>query len=131
VAAPGHRLTPEVLATYAHRLNQAARSAGGEGTEVGPAQPIRTVGGGRAVLLVHNDSDQPMRIALSGPEVKEEANRICRDQATVKRIELAPGEYDMSVDTPGKTTTAPGYARWTLQPGKEYFACYSLHPRGS
>ncbi|HEV2781237.1 MAG TPA: hypothetical protein VGX25_17790 [Actinophytocola sp.] len=136
---PGHRFTPEVIATLATLVNKQAR-ADSAAKDLGVPEPLRTVGGNKAILVVHNDSTELMRIALSGPDprvetidgcpncpdVTGEGNQFCRDQATLKRIELEPGEYDMAVDSPEASRTAAAYAHWVLQPGKEYFACYTL-----
>ncbi|HEU5471265.1 MAG TPA: hypothetical protein VFV67_11475 [Actinophytocola sp.] len=135
---PGHPRTGEVLGALARVLNKTARQGG---TELSAPPPSRSVGGDKAVILLHNDSDDPLRIALSGPEPRvdtlsacptctvlpDAGNRFCRPEAVLQRIVVAPGEYDVSFTRPGNGSSIAGvrdsYFHWSLQPGKEYFAC--------
>lgn len=132
-----HRFAPEMLATYAAALNKSVR-ADADATDLGGAESGGSVGGTKAVLLLFNDSAEPLRIAFSGPEprveeieacaacptrTKNSPSPGCNKQAPSKRILLTPGEYDIALDSSGKKTIG-AYAHWTLQPGKLYGGCY-------
>ncbi|HEU5106954.1 MAG TPA: hypothetical protein VFT95_00115, partial [Micromonosporaceae bacterium] len=133
---PGHPRTAEVLAALARLINKAAREVPGA-NDIGPAQLTRSVGGNEAVIMVYNDSDDPLQVAFSGPQprvetidpcpsctIKPPGDNICRDAATLKRIVVAAGEYDVAFTTPDdEVRTRDAFAHWSLQPGKEYFAC--------
>jgi hypothetical protein len=136
---PGHRFAPDALATLAAMINKAARTDP-SAHDFGQEHPDGTIGGPKAVIMLYNDSPEKLGIALSGPEPRVEdvdpcpncpvnppgsTNNICRKAATLKRIVITPGEYDMALDFTDSKTNG-GYAHWTLQPGKQYFACYSI-----
>jgi hypothetical protein len=134
---PGHRLAPEMLATFAQLVNKRVR-ADSPDKDFGAADPLGDVGGDRGVLLIYNDSTESMRIALTGPEPRVEEiagcpdcpkvteGGTCRKQATEKRIVLAPGEYDIALEYPKSENTAGGWAHWTVEAGKQYFGCFTV-----
>jgi hypothetical protein len=135
---PGHRFTATVLATFASLINKHVR-ADGEAQDFGREEVSGTVGGATAVLRLYNDSTEPLRIAFSGPDPRvedigpcadcpneTEGGGFCRKQATFKRVVIAPGEYDVALDNPDGGTAPGAYAHWSLQPGKEYFGCFSI-----
>lgn len=142
---PGHRFGPEALATLAAMINKRARSDT-EAHELSKEDLVRPIGGDKAIIMVYNDSPEPLRIALSGPEPRVEEIEPCGDcpevpagekpgfrrkQATSKRIVITAGQYDMAIDYAENEKTSPGYARWTLQAGKEYFGCFYISQRPS
>lgn len=138
---PGHRLAGELTATFAQLLNQQTRADTGA-KDFGGVEQIGSPGGDKAVVMIYNDSPEIMRVALAGgpePRVEEIAacpncpvstttGRIsCRENiATLKRLVLAPGEYDFSSDHPKDPTTVGSYGHWSLKPGKQYFMCIGI-----
>jgi hypothetical protein len=137
---PGHRFTAEVMGTFAQRLFNKVRTDS-KSTTLRAAEVTGSPGGGKAIIMLYNDSTEPMRVVLSGPEprveeiggcpncpVETDKAGICRQQATLKRLVVAPGEYDFAIDSTEATSGA--HAHWTLQPGKQYFGCYSTVKTG-
>jgi hypothetical protein len=138
---PGHRFAADVLATFAALLNKQARTDGGY-KDFGAEDLVGPVGGDRAIIMVFNDSQEKLRIALSGPEPrveeldpcadcpsvpKDTSPGGCRKGATAKRIVLAPGEYDMALDfSGGDRKTNGAFAHWALQGGKQYYGCFYI-----
>lgn len=138
---PGHRFAGTVNATYAKLINKQVR-ADIDAKDFGREDLSGTVGGNTAVLLLYNDANEPLRIAFSGPEprveeiaacadcpIASEDYKFCRKQATLKRVLIAPGEYDVALDHPEGAKTPGAYAHWSVQAGKEYFGCFTIVER--
>ena len=138
---PGHRFTPDVLATFAALLNKQARTDG-KYHDFGKEDLVGPTGGDKAIIMLFNDSPEKLRIALSGPEPRVEELEpcpgcpaipkdappgSCRKAATSKRIVITPGDYDIAIDfSEAVKTTNGGFAHWALQAGKQYFGCYYI-----
>jgi hypothetical protein len=129
-----------MTATFAQLLNIRARSES-TSEDLGSLEQIGSPGGDKAVVMVYNDSPEIMRVAFAGgpePRVEEIAAcpgcplgvqgqpSVCSRQAVLKRIVLAPGEYDFASDHPKNSGIIPSHAHWSLKPGKQYFACMGI-----
>ncbi|HEU5475276.1 MAG TPA: hypothetical protein VFV67_31925 [Actinophytocola sp.] len=133
---PGHARTAEVTAAFARLLNKIARE---DGRELGGSpQAIGRAGPNEAVILLHNDSAELLRIALAGAQARVETvdacptcppspkaeNNICRDQAVLKRIVVTAGEYDVAfTHGDNESRVRDSFAHWNLRGGTEYFVC--------
>jgi hypothetical protein len=136
---PGHRLSADAVATFAQLLNKQARTDS-TSQDLGGVEQIGSPGGDKAVVMVYNDSPEAMRVAFAGPEPRVEEitacpgcslgvvgqTSICSRQAVLKRIVLAPGEYDFASDHPKDPGIIAAHAHWSLKPGKQYFVCIGI-----
>jgi hypothetical protein len=139
----GHRLTAEVMGTFAARVNEEVRAD----TVSRPAdefvEQIGSAGGDKATLVLFNDGPGVLRLAFSGPEPRvedlpscpdcptppaTERNPICSEKGPSRRITLAPGEYDLAQTLPYVHDIAGNYGHARLDAGKLYFTCWGEPP---
>lgn len=116
---------------------QQARSAGA--SEI-PA-PIRTgdVESGTARVVIQNDSPEPLRLIIAGPETRMEeidacvncpsfpsqAPEACLELGPTVTYELAPGAYDVLVEALTGEAVRPFVGSWTLESGA-YYTCFFI-----
>jgi hypothetical protein len=136
----GHHFTPDLLTAIAKRINASARDDK-QSTDFGAITPDHSVGGDKAVLQIANDAPSILWIVVTGPEPAFEeidacptctvadSNKptLCNPASPSKTIVLTPGEYDFGMMSPTTAHSSGGYARWTLQAGKQYSACFGEH----
>lgn len=139
---PGHRLTAQLMANFAARVNDGVRSQVGSRHEEKFLTRTRRVGGPEASLVIFNDAPSTLRIAFAGPEPwvvelppcdncpgpTSDPDPICTEKGPSQRIALMPGEYDVAevfLDAPANGMGG-NYAHVRLDAGQEYFSCWGL-----
>jgi tetratricopeptide (TPR) repeat protein len=135
---PQHPLASQVKAGWAKTLVAQAK-AQGAGKLPAP-QRSGSTGGGSPVVMIRNDSPEPMRIVFSGPEGRIEELEACStcqryvgqppqscpNQGPVGKYTLKPGEYDVVVKSTGNRFVRPFKGTWTMNSGSNYSNCFYI-----
>jgi hypothetical protein len=97
-----------------------------------------STGSEATAVIIQNDSPEPLRIVFSGPESRVEELEAC-DTCTnytgvgplycpelgpIGTYTLAPGAYDVVVESIGDDGTTPWTGAWELVTGDEYYSCF-------
>jgi tetratricopeptide (TPR) repeat protein len=135
---PDHPDIDQVEANFA-RATIADAQASGAG-ELPPPQAIgaSSEGGEQAVVVIQNDSPEPLSMVFSGPDVRVErleacaecekfsspGPEACPEQGPVGRYLVTPGSYDVVVKTSSGRDVTPFRGTWELEAGQEYSSCF-------
>ncbi|MEW5987249.1 MAG: tetratricopeptide repeat protein [Chloroflexota bacterium] len=134
---PDHARAEEVQAALAQALIENARQMGAG--EIAPPSYSGWAAGGTTVVVIQNDSPESLRIVFSGPESRIEtleacetcttyfiAPMFCPEQGPTGRYTLAPGYYDVLVESISDSGTTPWTGEWELVDGDEYYSCFII-----
>lgn len=133
---PDHELMPDLVAGLADATVEQAK-ASGAGTLPQPGRS-GSAPAGSTVVVIHNASPEPMRIAFSGTESRietlepcvgcqvyiDDAPDSCPIFGPVGVYTLDPGLYNVVVSSSNDFTVAPFIGRWDLRNGSEYSNCF-------
>ncbi|MEB3359460.1 MAG: hypothetical protein VKK04_22230 [Synechococcales bacterium] len=133
---PDHELMPTIEASLADATVQQAK-ASGAGTIPQPGRS-GSAPAGSTVVVIHNASPEPVRIAFSGVESRIETLEPCIDcqvyidtapegcpnSGPVGVYTLSPGTYDVVVSSSDDFTVMPFVGQWDLRSGSEYSNCF-------
>lgn len=99
-----------------------------------------TASGGRALVIIQNDSPESMEISFDGPEFRYEELDACRDCIVFQNpgpkecpnkgpsvtYSLMPGEYKILVRARSDNSVQPYIGEWMLESGSEYSSCFYI-----
>jgi len=111
-----------------------------EAGTIPPPERSGSTSGGSTVVIIRNDSPERLRIVFSGPESRMEelsacsscttysgmGPMYCPEQGPVGRYTLAPGQYDVVVQSISDTGITPWTGDWDLASGDEYSSCFYI-----
>ncbi len=135
---PDHSLKTSFQQDYARAIVQDAKSQGG--STVPPPERVGNRSDGSTVVLIRNDSPEPLRIAFSGPTARVEEMPACKDcqrftpetapsacpaKGPIASYTLKPGKYEVMVKAVGRGSVKPFTGSWDLSSGK-YNNCFYL-----
>jgi hypothetical protein len=133
---PDHALAADVEAALARSIVAQAQSLGAG--EIPPPARSGSTGSDVTVVIIQNDSPDPLRIVFSGPESRVEeleacdtctnytgtGPAFCPELGPIGNYPLLPGEYDVVVESVSDDGTTPWTGSWELVSGDEYYSCF-------
>lgn len=135
---PDHPLKTSIQQDYARAIVQDAKAQGG--SAVPPPERVGSRSDGSTVVLIRNDSPEPLRIAFSGPTARVEEMPACKEcqrftpetapaacpaKGPTASYTLQPGQYEVMVKATGRGSVKPFTGSWDLSSG-EYKNCFYL-----
>ncbi len=135
---PDHDLSQEVETGLALSIVARAQLAGAG--EIPAPEASGQIAGELSEVVIQNDSPERLRIVFSGPEARVEelpacascqtytivTPSFCPERGPIGRYTLAPGQYDVVVETVMETGTTPWAGSWSLQSGEGYSSCFFI-----
>ena len=136
---PKHSLVPDIKTALATATLAAAKTE--SGGEIAPPQATGTTALGSTVVLIRNDSPEPLQIVFSASQPRFEELPACKDCQTfdirpktcpakgqMGRYVLKPGTYDVVVKSPSNngSRVIPFTGKWALKNGTEYAHCFYI-----
>lgn len=99
-----------------------------------------TTRSGETVVIIQNDAPESMRLSFSGPDARIEelgactncrkftsdAEAKCQDLGPVGTYTLAPGTYNVVVESTSNKRVIPFIGTWVLESGNEYSHCFYI-----
>lgn len=133
---PDHLLATEVEAALARSIVSQAQALGAG--EIPAPERSGSTGSDATAVIIQNDSPEPLRIVFSGPESRVEELEgcdsctkytgvgplYCPELGPIGTYTLAPGEYDVVVESISDEGTTPWTGAWELITGDEYYSCF-------
>ncbi|MBD1910052.1 MULTISPECIES: hypothetical protein [unclassified Leptolyngbya] len=134
---PKHELLPQIEAGLAKAMVAQAEAAGA-GNIPQPGRSGRAPAGS-TVVVIQNDSPEPMKIVFSGPEGRIETLEACTNcQAFLEAsipdgcpklgpvgvYTLKPGDYSVVISSSSDTSITPFTGSWSLRNRTEYSSCF-------
>lgn len=132
-----HPLASQIQGSLASLVVNQARAA--NAPELPPPSPSGTVAAGSTVVVIQNDSPDALRIYFSGPQPLVQELPACPDcvdfaseppacpaKGPIGTYTLAPGPYDVVVESISSEGVEPFRGNWQLEDGIEFYSCFFI-----
>ena len=132
-----HPLAPKIKGALASLIVRQAEAM--DAPNLPPPVPSGTVASGSTVVIIQNDSPDALRIIFSGPEPMIEELPACADcvdftsdppacpeKGPIGTYTLAPGDYDVVVESIEGENVEPFSGQWQLEDGVEFYSCFFI-----
>jgi len=132
-----HPLAPQIKGALASLIVRQAEAA--DAPNLPPPVPSGTVPAGSTVVIIQNDSPDALRIIFSGPQPLIEELPACADcvdftsdppacpeKGPIGTYTLAPGDYDVVVESIDGENVEPFSGQWQLEDGIEFYSCFFI-----
>ena len=132
-----HPLVPEIKSALASLIVQQAEAM--DAPNLPPPVPSGVVSPGSTVVIIQNDSPDALRIIFSGSQALIEELPACADcvdftsdppqcpeKGPIGTYTLAPGDYDVVVESIEGDNVEPFSGQWQLEDGVEFYSCFFI-----
>ncbi|MGE5377258.1 MAG: tetratricopeptide repeat protein [Bacteroidota bacterium] len=135
---PTHAYAPDAEVGLVHAIVTISQS--NSAGEIPPPEVSGTTGNDLSEVIIQNSSPERLRIVFSGPESRVEELEACSSCATYTgtgplfcpeqgpqgSYTLAPGPYDVVVESISDSGVTPWTGNWNLTSGDAYSTCIFL-----
>jgi hypothetical protein len=132
-----HPLASQIRGDLASLIVQQAEAA--DAPNLPPPMPSGSAASGSTVVIIQNDSPDGLRIIFSGPQSLIEELPPCADcvdftsepeacpeKGPIGTYTLAPGDYDVVVESIEGESVEPFSGFWQLEDSVEFYSCFFI-----